>query len=136
MAIKTLLTVSGKSTLTVETMKPFEQKIQKALANSVGHGAKEDIYCNINVDINIPPEVENRLVKIGKNLFVGVLADSTIEDSLRRAFIFECLNIKDEKANSAKKLSCCYPLLGSLNQQIIMNPKSLKIVNLRPRMKQ
>lgn len=104
MAVKTQLTVSDISTLTIEEMRPFELKIQKALANSIGQNTKGDIYCNINLDASISPEVENRFQKVGKNILIGVAEGSTIENSLRRAFTFECLAIKDEKANSAKKI--------------------------------
>lgn len=112
MAIKTLLTVSSSSTLTIEEMRPFEQKIQAALANSIGQNAKGDIYCNINFDASISREMEKRFQKVGKNIFIGFSEGASIDGSLRRAFIFECLAIKDEKANCAKKIFLIISTIG------------------------
>lgn len=112
MAIKTRITISEGSILTIDELKSFEQKIQKALDNTFGQNTDIDLYCNINVDSAISPSVERQFAKVGKNLYIGVAEGSNIDASLRRAFTFECLSINDTKANQAKRIVIIISTVG------------------------
>ncbi len=102
MANQTKVTISPKSIITKEDISSFDNKIHRALNNSFGNSA--DIYCDIIIDGELPDSIQNQLTKVGKNLFVGFSEGIKCDISHRRAFVFECLAIKDEKANSAKKI--------------------------------
>lgn len=104
MAIKTQLFVSPHSTLTIDELRPFELKVRQALANSIGWNTDGDIYCNVNVDVSVSPTIENSLDKIGRNILLGISADTVIDPSLRRAFLFECIAINDDNADRAQRI--------------------------------
>lgn len=104
MAIKTQVIVAENSSLTIDDIRPFEQKILMALNKTIGKDDKKNLHCNINVDVAVASSIESQLQKIGKNILFGIASDTKIDDSLRRAFVFECLSIKDEKANHANRI--------------------------------
>lgn len=122
MAIKTKLTIANGSILTLDELRPFEQKIQRALTNTFGQQADIDLQCNINVDSTISPSIEHDFSKVGKNLYIGETKGSTINASLRRAFTFECLAIKDEIANKAKKIVLIISTVGFIKTANVENP--------------
>jgi SpoVK/Ycf46/Vps4 family AAA+-type ATPase len=112
MAINTIITIADSSSLTLKELVPFEQKIQKALAKTFGQNTDINLQCNINVDSSISPSVEKQFYKVGKNIYIGVTEGSNVDASMRRAFVFECIAINDEKAKQANRIVLLISTLG------------------------
>lgn len=93
MAIQTKVTISPKSTIKNVSIESLDIKVKKALNNSFGGNV--NLYCDIIIDGELPDKIQNQLTKIGKNLFVGFSEEIESDDTNRRAFLFECMAIKD-----------------------------------------
>lgn len=93
MAIQTKVTISPKSTIKNVSIESLDIKVKKALNNSFGGNV--NLYCDIIIDGELPDKIQNQLTKVGKNLFVGFSEGIESGDTNRRAFIFECMAIKD-----------------------------------------
>ena len=107
--IKTV--ISNSSNLLERDVQPFEKKVQAVLSHALTH-ISQDLYCNIGIDGNIPESFKNQFAKVKDNTYVGFI-DSKIEDSLRRALLFELMAINDDKIKSAVNvvvLISCNPI--------------------------
>lgn len=100
--INVITIVSQSSRLKYSDFIPFEQKVQSALSRGVGNLNKE-LYCNIGIEGNLPEHLENQFAKVKNNIFVG-FNDNVLDDSTRRAIIFELMAIQDDKIASINRV--------------------------------
>ncbi len=107
--IKTV--ISKSSNLLERDVQPFEQKVQEALSHALTH-ISHDLYCNIAIDGNIPESFKSQFVKVKDNTYIG-FTDNVIEDSTRRALLFDLMAITDDKIRTALNvvvLISCNPI--------------------------
>lgn len=100
MAVQTKVTISSNSSISKDSVTSFDAKIKKALINALG--VNIDVFCDIIIDGELPNSIQKQLTKVGKNLFVGFSEGITHEESNRKAFLFECMAIKDSVIESSK----------------------------------
>lgn len=100
MAIQTKVTISPKSTIKNVSIESLNIKVKKALNNSFG--VNVNLYCDIIIDGELPDKIQNQLTKVGKNLFVGFSEGIEPGNTNRRAFLFECMAIKDTIIDSSR----------------------------------
>lgn len=101
MPVHSKLIISPNSRLSEVEMKPFEQKIQKALSKYVDN--QTNLYCSIGVDGDISENILYRFSKVNANIYIG-FNDDVLEPSSRRAFHFDCIAIKDEATQNAQRI--------------------------------
>lgn len=101
MPVITKVIVSPNSQLAQADFVSFEQKIQKALSKYVN--SQTNVYCTISVDGNIPESVLEQFSKINTNVYIG-FNDDVIAPSSRRAFQFDCIAIKEDITQKAKRI--------------------------------
>ena len=101
MPVHSKLIISPNSLLSEVEMKPFEQKIQKALSKYVD--SQTNLYCSIGVDGDISENILDRFSKVNANIYIG-FNDDVLEPSSRRAFHFDCIAIKDEVTQNAQRI--------------------------------
>lgn len=103
--------ISNSSNLLERDVQPFEKKVQSVLSHALTH-ISQDLYCNIGIDGNIPESFKNQFAKVKDNTYVGFIGN-VIEDSMRRALLFELMAISDDKIKSAVNvvvLISCNPI--------------------------
>lgn len=101
MSVISKVIISPNSKIPEIEMKPFEQKIQKALSKYVDD--KTSVYCTISVDGDISEEILKKFSKINTNVYIGY-KDDVLEDSYYRAFQFDCIAIKNDFLKRAKHI--------------------------------
>ncbi len=105
MSIYSQISINKKSNLTQKGLQPFENKVKIAISKSLLEGNDEsDLFCDIVVDGHIPQHIEQQLTKIRKNLLVGFSEGSNLSSANWRAFIFECMAIKDKYIEDASQI--------------------------------
>ncbi len=101
MPVLSKLIVSPNSRLSEIEMKPFEQKILKALSKYVDD--QSNAYCTISVDGDITESILEKFSKVNSNIYIG-FNDNIIEPSSRRAFQFDCIAIKEDVLKKAQRV--------------------------------
>lgn len=123
MSVITKVIVAPNSQLTETDMSSFGQNIQKALSKYVS--IQLNIYCNISVDGSIPESILQQFSKINSNLYIG-FNDDSLEPSSRRAFLFDCIAIKEDITKKAKHivvLISSNPIMVDSSQSTAPTPK-------------
>ena len=101
MPVISKLIVSPNSQLSEIELKPFEQKIQKALSKYVCN--QTNAYCTISVDGDISETILDKFYKVNSNIYIG-FNDNIIEPSFLRAFQFDCISIKEDDLKKAQRI--------------------------------
>lgn len=100
MSVHTNLILSDQCHIPERDLLPFDASIQKAIDNL---NIPANVYCDISVGGTIPPNIEDQFTKVG-NLYIGFHESLNIDSSLRRAFIFECMALKDPILKTSQKI--------------------------------
>lgn len=104
MAIFTNLIIARESKISEKKVKPFEQKILKALSNCTTIQRNDDLYCNISIDGNLPKNAEKQFAKVNGNIFIGFSENASVAPNQRQSFILECMSIRDAYASLATRI--------------------------------